>query len=75
MSEAKQAFRAFKMQGLALHADALERLIYEMKNEPSLSLDSVIFAIKNSIDRSKRTFDPSAIYLSITISSEIQCCD
>ncbi|EQC30298.1 hypothetical protein SDRG_11875 [Saprolegnia diclina VS20] len=50
---AKQVFRAFKLQGLTLHADALKRLLHEMEVEQTLGLDDVLFAIKNSIDRSK----------------------
>ncbi len=51
---AKQIFRALKLQGLTLHADAIKRLLSELENQPGLELDDVIYAIKNSIDRSKR---------------------
>ncbi|OQR90110.1 DNA polymerase epsilon subunit [Achlya hypogyna] len=55
MAAAKQVFRAFKLQGLTLHADALKRLLREMDEQPSVLLEDVIYAIKNSIDRSKLT--------------------
>ncbi|KAJ0409321.1 hypothetical protein ATCC90586_000558 [Pythium insidiosum] len=51
----KQVLRACKLQGLSLHPDALRRLVQELHNEPSLELDSVLYALKNSIDRSKMT--------------------
>ncbi|TYZ58561.1 hypothetical protein PybrP1_007279 [[Pythium] brassicae (nom. inval.)] len=49
----KRIFRACKLQGLSLHADALARLTDELTNEPSLALDDVLYALKNSIDKSK----------------------
>ncbi|CAI5747423.1 unnamed protein product [Peronospora destructor] len=51
----KRIWRACKLQGLSLHADALRHLTEELTNEPSLQLDDVLYAIKNNIDRSKMT--------------------
>ncbi|DBA03656.1 TPA: hypothetical protein N0F65_006835 [Lagenidium giganteum] len=55
MPTTKQVFRACKLQGLSLHSDAIKRLADELNNEPSLELDDVLYAIKNSIDKSKMT--------------------
>ncbi|TMW63259.1 hypothetical protein Poli38472_002200 [Pythium oligandrum] len=52
---AKQVLRACKLQGLSLHPDALRRLVDELTAEPTLELDNVVYALKNSIDRSKMT--------------------
>ncbi|ETV95230.1 hypothetical protein, variant 2 [Aphanomyces invadans] len=53
MVDAKQVFRELKLHGLTLHSDALKRLLSELTNQPTLVLEDVVFAIKNSIDRSK----------------------
>ncbi|KAF1330108.1 DNA polymerase epsilon subunit, partial [Globisporangium splendens] len=75
----KRIFRACKLQGLSLHADALQRLTQELTNEPSLELDDVIYAIKNSIDKSKMTTSvvslealESALDTLLAVSSENQ---
>ena len=47
----KAIFRAFKLHGLAIRSDALHRLDNELNREPSLHVDDVIYAIKNSLDR------------------------
>uniref|UniRef100_K3WKM4 DNA polymerase II subunit 2 n=1 Tax=Globisporangium ultimum (strain ATCC 200006 / CBS 805.95 / DAOM BR144) TaxID=431595 RepID=K3WKM4_GLOUD len=72
-------FRACKLHGLSLHADALQRLAQELTNEPSLELDDVIYAIKNSIDKSKMTTSvvslealESALDTLLAVSSENQ---
>ncbi|RLO00916.1 hypothetical protein DYB28_013125, partial [Aphanomyces astaci] len=53
MVDARQVFRELKLHGLTLHSDALKRLLSELTNQPTLHLYDVVFAIKNSIDRSK----------------------
>ncbi|KAH9115975.1 hypothetical protein AeMF1_010045 [Aphanomyces euteiches] len=53
MADGKQVFREFKLHGLTLHSDALKKLLAELSSQPGLHLEDVIFAIKNSIDRSK----------------------
>ncbi|GAB9463817.1 hypothetical protein Gpo141_00001264 [Globisporangium polare] len=75
----KRIFRACKLQGLSLHADALARLTEELTNEPSLALDDVLYAIKNSIDKSKMTTSvvtlealESALDTLLAVSSENQ---
>ncbi|RLN96760.1 hypothetical protein BBJ28_00025649 [Nothophytophthora sp. Chile5] len=52
----KRIFRACKLQGLSLHADALRRLTEELTDETSLELDDVLYALKNNIDRSKSAY-------------------
>ncbi|CCI39774.1 unnamed protein product [Albugo candida] len=51
--ERRQILRSCKLQGLTLRSDALAHLHLELTNNPSLLLDDVIYALKNSIDQTK----------------------
>ncbi|KAF0695024.1 Aste57867_14124 [Aphanomyces stellatus] len=53
MIDAKRLFRVLKLHGLTLHSDALKFLLNELSTQPTLKIEDVVFAIKNSIDRSK----------------------